>query len=165
MRSVLAFCLIPTAFLLSRCGHVEHNEGDLINETHVQNLVSEVTDELDLNLISEAMNRQEGAWNKGDLDAFMLGYWESDSLTFIGKSGVNKGWATTLNNYKKSYPDTSSMGQLTFTNLEMHKLGENHAYVIGKWYLQRSMGDIGGHYSLIWRKIDGNWVIISDHSS
>ena len=165
MRPVLAFCLIPIVLLLSRCSHVDHNEGNLINKSHVQNLVSEVNDELDFKLISEAMNEQEVAWNNGDLDAFMLGYWENDSLTFIGKSGVNKGWVTTLNNYKKSYPDTSSMGQLTFTNLEMNKLGENHACVIGKWHLQRSIGDIGGHYSLIWRKIDGNWVIISDHSS
>ena len=161
----MAVCLIPTVLLLSRCSHVDHNEGDIINETHVQNLLSEVNDELDVDLISEVMNKQEAAWNSGDLDAFMVGYWESDSLTFIGKSGVNKGWQTTLDNYKKSYPDTASMGKLTFTNLEINKLGEDHAFVIGKWHLKRSIGDVGGHYSLIWRKIQDKWVIISDHSS
>ena len=116
--------------------------------------------------ISQIMTKQENAWNNGDLVSFMNGYWESDSLAFIGKSGVNRGWQKTLENYQKSYPNAETMGQLEFTNLSFQPLGNSHFLVIGKWYLTRdSLEDLFGHYSLIWEKINDNWVIITDHSS
>ncbi|HMK25130.1 MAG TPA: DUF4440 domain-containing protein [Chitinophagaceae bacterium] len=115
--------------------------------------------------IRKILDNQTAAWNRGDIDGFMNGYWESDSLMFIGKSGVTYGWSNTLKNYKKNYPDTAAMGKLAFTLIEVKKLSKEYYHVTGKWFLKRSIGDIGGHYTLLFRKINGRWVIISDHSS
>lgn len=117
--------------------------------------------------ISTLMQEQENCWNKGDLDCFMQHYWKSDSLTFIGSSGVNYGWQTTLNNYKKSYKNKSEMGILSFHNIAIKQLANNYIHVIGKWYLKRSapLEDIQGNYTLVWKKINNDWLIISDHSS
>ena len=115
--------------------------------------------------IEQVMKLQEEAWNRGDLGQFMEGYWNSDSLTFVGKNGIAYGWKTTLANYKRSYPDKETMGKLTFTLLKKERLGDNAFLVLGKWHLQRSKDEIGGHFSLTWKKIKGKWVIISDHTS
>jgi len=111
------------------------------------------------------LDTQTAAWNKGDLQGFMKGYWENDSLRFIGKSGITYGWNNTLANYKRGYPDTAAMGKLQFTILVVKKLSNRYYEVVGKWYLKRSIGDASGHYTLLLKKINGNWVIVSDHSS
>lgn len=95
----------------------------------------------------------------------MSTYWESDSLMFIGKSGVNHGWQNTLNNYKRGYPDKTAMGTLSFDIITIKKLSRKYYYVVGKWMLKRSIGDLQGHYDLLFKKIRGQWLIISDHSS
>lgn len=115
--------------------------------------------------ILKILDEQTAAWNRGDIDSFMKGYWENDSLMFIGKSGVTYGWENTLKNYKKGYPDTANMGKLTFTIIQVKKLSGRYYHVTGKWYLKRSVGDVSGHYTLLWRKVNGQWVIIADHSS
>ena len=115
--------------------------------------------------IRSLLSRQTAAWNSGDIENFMKGYWENDSLMFIGKSGVTYGWTNTLNNYKRGYPDTAAMGKLTLTLVKMEKISRKYFQVVGKWFLKRSIGDVGGHYTLLLRKIKGKWVIISDHSS
>lgn len=120
----------------------------------------------DRQTILNILDRQTLAWNRGDVTAFMRGYWESDSLLYIGKTGVRKGYRTTLENYKKNYPDRASMGTLAFTILKLEFLSENVAFVVGRWHLTRpEKGDVGGHFSLIWRKLGGEWVIVADHSS
>ena len=108
---------------------------------------------------------QTECWNRGDIEGFMQTYWKNDSLLFIGKSGVHFGWQETLNNYKKGYPDTAAMGKLSFDILIVKKLSSEYYYVVGKWMLKRSMGDLSGHYDLLLRKIKGKWYIIADHSS
>ena len=115
--------------------------------------------------IRNILNEQTRAWNKGDINGFMKGYWENDSLMFIGKTGITYGWTNTLNNYKKGYPDTAAMGKLTFTLFSVKRLSKRHYHVVGKWFLKRSIGDVGGHYTLLFQKINGRWVIIADHSS
>ena len=115
--------------------------------------------------ILDLLDTQTAAWNKGDLQGFMKGYWENDSLRFIGKSGITYGWSNTLANYKRGYPDTAAMGKLNFTILVVKKLSPRYYEVLGKWYLKRSIGDASGHYTLLLRKIKGSWVIVSDHSS
>jgi len=115
--------------------------------------------------IRKILASQTQAWNDGNLEAFMNGYWKSDSLMFVGKSGINYGWQTTLDNYRRGYPDRASMGILTFTLLQVQRLSPDYFFVVGKWHLKRTMGDLSGHYTLIWRKINGEWKIISDHSS
>jgi len=115
--------------------------------------------------IKQALNEQIEAWNKGDIERFMKTYWENDSLMFIGKGGIKYGWNNTLNNYKRNYPDTVAMGKLSFNILKISQLSPEYIYVVGKWHLQRGIGDLGGHYDLLFRKINGRWVIIADHSS
>jgi ketosteroid isomerase-like protein len=115
--------------------------------------------------VHNILAEQSAAWNKGDIESFMKGYWKNDSLMFIGKSGVTYGWSNTLNNYKKGYPDATAMGQLTFTILKVKSLSDQYQQVVGKWHLQRSQGNVEGHFTLLFQKIKGQWVIITDHSS
>lgn len=115
--------------------------------------------------IRNILKRQNADWNAGNIDAFMKGYWESDSLMFIGKNGVTYGWQNTLNNYKKNYPDTATMGKLHFDILSVKRLSVLYFSVVGKWHLTRSVGDVQGHFTLLFKKVNKQWVIVSDHSS
>ena len=115
--------------------------------------------------VRSVLAKQNAAWNRGDVDAFMVGYWENDSLMFIGKSGVTYGYKNTLANYKKNYPDTVTMGKLTFTLIQVKQLSPEFFHVTGKYYLTRTIGDASGHFTLVLKKINGIWLIISDHSS
>ena len=108
---------------------------------------------------------QTEAWNNGDLVNFMEGYLPSDSLLFVGKSGPTYGFNNTLNNYKKGYPDTASMGKLRFTLLSLSPIQKKHYRVLGKWELKRSKGDVSGYFTLLLEKIKGKWFVIQDHSS
>jgi hypothetical protein len=101
----------------------------------------------DQNEILNILREQSEAWNKGDLDAFMKGYWNNDSLMFVGKSGVTYGYKNTLNNYKKGYPNADKMGKLFFDILQVKKLSDEYYFVLGKWFLKRNAGDVGGHYT------------------
>lgn len=115
--------------------------------------------------IRELLDRQTKAWNKGDISEFMVGYWENDSLMYIGKSGVTYGYQNTLNNYKKNYGDTAKMGKLAFNLKHINKIAPKAYFVVGQWHLIRSVGDVGGHFLLIFRKMKGKWVVVADHSS
>jgi ketosteroid isomerase-like protein len=115
--------------------------------------------------IKALLDEQTKAWNKGDLESFMKGYWESDSLLFIGKSGPKYGYKTTLENYKKGYPDAAAMGKLSFDILQIKRLSVIYFYAVGKWHLQRTIGDLEGHYTLLIKKVKNKWVIVADHSS
>ncbi|GAB2783859.1 nuclear transport factor 2 family protein [Hymenobacter latericoloratus] len=109
---------------------------------------------------------QTAAWNRGDIAGFMQGYWQHDSLVFIGKSGLTYGWQPTLDNYRRSYPNAATMGQLDFSNLRIQLLSPDAAQVIGRWHLARpTAGDLHGHFLLVWRRIAGRWVVVADHSS
>lgn len=115
--------------------------------------------------ILDLLATQVASWNRGNIDEFMHGYWENDSLMFIGKTGITYGYTNTLNNYKKGYSDTAQMGQLKFDILQVKKISKDAFFIVGKWFLKRTVGDIGGHYTLLFRKIKGKWVIVADHSS
>lgn len=115
--------------------------------------------------IRNLLATQTEAWNRGDIEGFMQTYWKSDSLMFIGKSGIHWGWQETLNNYKKGYPDTTAMGKLSFDIIQVKELSPEYYYLVGKWMLKRTIGDLSGHYDLLLRKIKGRWVIVADHSS
>jgi ketosteroid isomerase-like protein len=115
--------------------------------------------------ILTAMDQQRIAWNNGNLQDFMETYWKNDSLMFIGKSGVTYGWQNTLNNYKKGYPDTAAMGKLKFDIIQVKRLSVLYFSVVGKWQLSRSVGDLSGHFTLLFKKIKDKWLIVMDHSS
>jgi ketosteroid isomerase-like protein len=115
--------------------------------------------------IKSTMNSQQKAWNAGDLVGFMNGYWESDSLRFLGKDGVTLGWKSSLERYQRSYPSREKMGTLRFDDLRIEVLNGQDAYVDGRWNLFRSSDTLSGHFTLLWKRINGRWVIVSDHSS
>lgn len=131
----------------------------------VPSLFAQAPKEKDKAAILAIMDRQEKCWNNGDLECFMNGYWESEDLKFIGKNGITYGWQATLDRYRKGYPDKAAMGKLTFTILHTDAISKKSVMVVGKWHLQRADDAPEGHFSLIWRKIDGEWVIVADHSS
>ncbi len=116
-------------------------------------------------MIRSLLEQQRQDWNTGNIEKFMNTYWQNDSLMFIGKSGVTYGWQNTLNNYKMGYPDTAAMGKLKFDILEVKRLSVMYFFVVGKWHLTRSIGDVGGHFTLLFKKVKNKWVIVADHSS
>lgn len=126
------------------------------------NVNAQTKDEM---LIRSAMDEQTNAWNAGDLERYMETYWHSDSLMFIGKSGATFGWDATLKNYKRGYPDTAAMGKLDFQLITIKRLSVLYYNVVGKWHLKRTAGDLSGAFTLLFKKINGRWVIVQDHSS
>ena len=119
----------------------------------------------DEHAIREVLAEQQVCWNAGDLEGCMEVYWKSYQLVFIGSKGLTYGWQKTLDNYKKSYPDKYAMGKLTFELLILEPLSEDFWSVIGKWSLKRKNDNPNGHFSLIFRRLGDEWVIVSDHSS
>ncbi len=115
--------------------------------------------------IKLVMKFQESNWNRGDIPAYMKGYWQSDSLLFIGSKGPTYGWNQTLSNYLKSYPTPEKMGQLKFDLIKIELLSDQSAFVAGKWLLKRKSDTLSGHFTLLWKKIDEEWKIVADHSS
>lgn len=114
--------------------------------------------------VTRVLRNQEAAWNSGDIEGFMRGYWNSPNLTFSSGGRVTRGWQETLDGFKTRYPDRTAMGRLTFDNLEVTALGSDAALVLGAWRLERDK-PVGGVFSLVFRKIEGSWVIIHDHTS
>ena len=115
--------------------------------------------------IMKVMSMQEKAWNQGDIDSFMEGYLESDFLVFSGSNGPVYGWNDTKEKYKKSYPSKEIMGNLSFVVKNIKSISFDVALMIGEYQLKRSGGDSSGHFTLVWKKIDNKWLIVSDHTS
>lgn len=122
-------------------------------------------EDADLTQIRTALMQQQDDWNKGDIPAFMEAYWKSEELQFIGASGVTKGWQQTLDGYHRRYPNRDAMGQLTFGIVSMEKLSKKSVFLVGTWDLKRKSDAPGGYFILIWKKIQGKWVITADHTS
>ncbi len=114
--------------------------------------------------VKNNMKAQELAWNNADIMGFMQHYWKSDSLKFIGSKGITYGWQKTYDNYVKGYPTKEAMGILTFTIKEITQLSKISIYVIGQWDLKKEK-PAGGYFTLLWKKINGQWVIVSDYTS
>lgn len=119
----------------------------------------------DKKAILNLLEQQRSDWNKGDVEAYMQGYLKSDSLLFVGKNGPTYGWQKTLENYKKGYPDKSSMGFLTFGIRKIDLLTKDTAFVLGSWHLKREKDELKGYFTLLLKKVNGNWKVIVDHSS
>ena len=105
----------------------------------------------DKQAILKVMANQQAAWNKGDINDFMQGYWKSDSLLFVGKTAPTKGWQATLDNYKRSYPNKAAMGTLSFNILKVDVLDATNAFVLGGWNVKTDK-DAGGYFTLWFRK-------------
>lgn len=117
--------------------------------------------------VRTVLENQAAAWNRGDIPGFMAGYEDAETTTFVGSSVV-KGYRQVLDRYLQRYSSKAKMGQLTFSDLEIHPLGSDHASAIGRWKLVRSQeagGDTGGLFTLLLRRTPAGWRIILDHTS
>lgn len=108
---------------------------------------------------------QQTAWNNGSLEGYMAGYWKSDSLIFLSSKKKLIGWEEALEGYQKSYPDKSAMGHLEFRDIQVRMICRDAAHVTGSWHIDREQLDLHGLFSLLLKKIDGQWKIVLDHSS
>ncbi len=115
--------------------------------------------------IKKILIQQQDDWNNGNIDAFMKAYWKSDKLQFGGANGITWGWQKTLDGYKKSYPDKTATGKLTFQIKDITQHSRKVVSLTGSWELEREKDQPGGHFLLIWRKIKGEWKIVADHTS
>ena len=115
--------------------------------------------------ITAVLTAQQAAWNRGDIATFLDGYWKSPELTFSGPNGIVRGYDGVLERYQKSYPDIQTMGELQFSGLEIRMLGSDTALVLGHWQLTRKVGDVGGVFTLVLKRMPEGWRIIHDHTS
>jgi len=115
--------------------------------------------------ITKVLKDQEKAWNQGDISTFMNGYLKSQNIVFSGSGGPIYGWSNTKDRYLKTYPDKKTMGNLSFSIKKIKSITNNTAYLIGEYYLDRTIGDSAGHFTLIWIKKNGTWFIVSDHTT
>lgn len=119
----------------------------------------------DKQAILDVLEKQRTEWNKGNLETFMQGYVKSDSLLFVGSSGPTYGWQKTLDNYKKTYSGKAGMGMLTFGIKKVDFLNKDIAFVLGSWHLKREQDEPKGYFTLLFKKLNGEWKIFVDHSS
>jgi ketosteroid isomerase-like protein len=149
-RSLAAFAavlFIPTFLLTSLLAESRHSE------------------ERDQKDIRQVLVDQTAAWNRGDIPAFMTGYWNSDKTEFVGTGGILRGYSSVLERYRKSYPDANAMGQLSFANLQIVMLSKGSAYVLGEFHLQRKKDHPAGVFTLIVRKFPEGWRVVHDHTT
>ncbi len=115
--------------------------------------------------IRRVMDAQVMAWNGGDIDGFMRGYWNSPNLVFVSGDNVTKGWQPTTDRYKKNYNSRAKMGVLTFSGLQIDVLSKDSATVLGSWALAQVKDNPHGKFTLIFRKFKDGWRIVHDHTS
>lgn len=139
------YCLLFICAMLISCSEVINQENDIKE-------------------IKEALHKSAEDWSRGDIEAFMDAYWKSEKLQFIGSNGITYGWEPTLNNYRKNYPTPDHTGTLNFNVLSTDYLAKNLYSLTGEYYLTRKAGDTNGIFTLIFKKIDNKWVIVSDHT-
>jgi len=113
------------------------------------------------------LNKQVEAWNRGDLEGFMAGYWNSPDLVFQSGATLTRGWQQTLERYRRLYQaEGKEMGRLRFEELDVQPLSPDAAFVRGRWQLTMKDGSHpGGLFTLLLRRIGGEWKIVHDHTS
>src|SRR5260370_41971912 len=109
--------------------------------------------------IRTVLSAQQAAWNRGDIPAFLEGYWNSPELTFAGSDGIVRGYDGLLARYRKSYPSQQAMGELAFSDLEITQLAPDAALVLGHWRIKRETCNIGGVFTLVFRRFPIGWRI------
>ncbi len=115
--------------------------------------------------ISKVLKFQEEAWNAGNINKFMEGYLKSNKIVFTGSNGSIYGWEETKKRYLNKYSNRTLMGNLKFKIINFQKLSEKIIQMQGSFYLKRKIEDSKGFFSLIWKKENEKWYIISDHTS
>jgi beta-aspartyl-peptidase (threonine type) len=116
--------------------------------------------------VQKVINDQAAAWNKGDLDGFMKGYWKSPKLMFFSGKDKTQGWQATIERYRKKYQSgDAQMGKLTFSQLEIEVLGPSSAWARGRWQVVRDKETLSGLFTLVFKKLPEGWRIVHDHTS
>jgi ketosteroid isomerase-like protein len=115
--------------------------------------------------IQNVLHAQQDAWNRGDIDEFMNGYWRSDKTVFVSGDEVTRGWQKVLDRYKTKYSDRAKMGTLTFSEIEITPLSNDSAVALGSWKLQRENDQPHGRFTLVFRQFSDGWKIVHDHTS
>ncbi|QEG02258.1 Isoaspartyl peptidase precursor [Stieleria maiorica] len=123
------------------------------------------TDDADETAIRRLIDRQADAWNAGDIDRFMDAYWKNERLTFVSGGNVTRGWDSTRDRYRQRYPDQEAMGSVAFSDLEFLRLDDDAFQVLGVWTLKRDDEDLGGRFTLVFRRQPEGWRIVHDHTS
>ena len=157
---VLILTLAFLSIFLVYCSQTKTTNGTIPVESAP--IESVQTDSIEASIDAIILEQAE-AWNQGDLVRFMSAYWKDDRLTFSSGGETHRGWQVTLDRYRSRYPDKKTMGKLTFSSLETQLLGTDNAMTLGQWQLARDK-PIGGNFTLVWKKLDGSWVILHDHS-
>lgn len=142
-------CLLPVLAILTftACGGGSHIDTAAIERSVKQVLIEQAT-----------------AWNNGDIEGYMAGYYRSEELTFMSDGMVTQGWESTLTRYKSKYTP-EMMGRLTFSELEIFPTSSESAYMLGTWSLEREPDNPGGRFTLVFRKLEDGWKIVHDHTS
>ena len=120
--------------------------------------------EADIKAINKVLKKQRIAWSNNDLDGFMEGYWQSDSLKFYSGGNLGKGWQNTLDNYEVRYPSKAHTGKLEFTIADISQIHKDAYWVMGEYHLYREIGDAKGTFLIIFIRINGKWKIVADSS-
>lgn len=123
------------------------------------------TDKAEKKEIFQVLMEQQDGWNDGNIETYMQGYQQSDSLRFASGGNVSYGWQTTLDRYLKGYPDKTAMGKLTFSKIDIKILSETSALVFGKWELEREKDHPWGLFTLVFKLTEDGWRIVHDHTS
>lgn len=167
MRRYL-FALLLACFLFSRVkpGAQQKASPPAENKAQQQEAPAELRGALEEG-IKHLLVSQVEAWNRGNLEAFMQGYWQSPDLTFFSGATVTKGWEPTLQRYRQRYQsEGKEMGKLEFQDLNIDLLSKRSAVVTGKWQLTMSDGkQPRGLFTLIMKRMPGGWRIVHDHTS
>ena len=115
--------------------------------------------------ILDVFNHQKTSWNQGSVTAYMHGYWNSDSLQFVSGNSVSYGWQKVHDNYLRKYDSKSKMGVLDFEVIHLEILSPTAAFMLGTWTLKRDENPLQGKFTLLWKKKNGQWKIVLDHTS
>ncbi|TRX63283.1 DUF4440 domain-containing protein [Carboxylicivirga sp. M1479] len=150
MRKVLL--LVGMSILLFACAPKQNEQ------------VLRPVDELVRQDILSQMEASSQCWNKGDFEGYMQVYWQSDSLQFMGLNNITHGWQQTLDNYKRGYPTAAHRGVLSYAFKHFNQVADDCVIVVGSYHLEREMSNAEGNFSLVWKRIDGQWKIILDHT-
>ncbi len=125
---------------------------------------SSVSEADDITAIKKVLKVQEEAWSNNDLEGFMQGYVQSDSLPYFGSGGVIYGWQNMLDRYKKGYPTKADTGKLVFSIANISRISDDAYWVMGEYHLTREVGDANGTFMIVFKRINGAWKIVGDHS-
>jgi ketosteroid isomerase-like protein len=118
----------------------------------------------DIAAIKKVLKVQEEAWSNNDLEGFMQGYVQSDSLPYFGSDGVTYGWQNMLDGYERKYSTKADTGKLVFSIANISRISDNAYWVMGEYHLTREVGDANGTFMIVFKRLDGAWKIVGDHS-